>query len=120
MTNPELVESLFKAWRGAGASVPGLQSPSDVPATVLEALAIQLKVLGKLSEAGERIGGWKIGFTSGTNRGLTDFKPFGYILESRIFTSGVRLTHATLRKCQIEPEMCVVMGASRVSTAHPT
>ena len=78
-----------------------------------EALALQLRVLGRFEGAGERLGGWKVGLTSGNARDRMgkDFRPFGYVLRSRIFRSGATLPLAQITNCAIEPELCLVIGS---------
>ena len=82
-----IIENLYEARRN------GTQ-PSridQIPSQLDEVLALQLRVLNRFETAGERLGGWKVGLTSGKarNRMGKDFRPFGYVLHSRIFRSGV-------------------------------
>ncbi|MGC1237689.1 MAG: hypothetical protein WA860_02755 [Acidimicrobiales bacterium] len=76
-------------------------------------LRIQLETLHLWEAAGETLGGWKVGMTSGKNRDKMGkgFRPFGYVLSSRILTSGSSLARNRIQTCQVEPELCLVVGA---------
>lgn len=78
-----------------------------------EALEIQLGVLGRFETVGEQLGGWKVGLTSGNARDRMgkDFRPFGYVLQSRIFPSGFSTPIATIMNCAVEPELCLIIGS---------
>jgi 2-keto-4-pentenoate hydratase len=78
-----------------------------------EALALQLRVLDRFTRAGERLGGWKVGLTSGSARDRMgkDFRPFGYVLQSRIFPTGSAVPVAHIMNCAIEPELCLIIGS---------
>src|SRR5262249_26351490 len=78
-----------------------------------EALAMQLRVLGRFEAEGERLGGWKVGLTSGNARDRMgkDFRPFGYVLQSRIFQSGATVPIAKIMNCALEPELCLIIGS---------
>src|SRR5262245_27465325 len=91
-------------------------SPSrldQVQLSVEDALAIQLGVLGRFVTAGEKRGGWKVGLTSGQARDRMgkDFRPFGYVLRSRIFQSGAAVPRTKVLNCSVEPELCLVIGS---------
>jgi 2-keto-4-pentenoate hydratase len=92
---------------GRGAIDAGL----DIARTA--ALDLQLAVLDRFVEDGDALAGWKVSFTSGRARDRMGpgFRPFGYILRSRVFASGatVRLTGAYA--FALEPELCLVLGA---------
>lgn len=85
---------------------------SRVGLSLEDGLKIQLAVLRRFEESGELLGGWKVGLTSGSNRDRMgkDFRPFGYVLKSRVVRSGVEISRANILNCQIEPEICLVMG----------
>ena len=75
-------------------------------------LSRQLETLeGKLA-AGEALGGWKVGLTSGQARDSmgAGFRPFGYVLESRIFASGARIDHGAFSSVGVENECCFTIG----------
>jgi 2-keto-4-pentenoate hydratase len=114
MSDEALVEALFQA-RRKGLAGPELADPELIPAErdLREALDLQLAVLERLLASGERLGGWKVGHTSGSRRGMMgrEFRPFGYILDGRIMRSGDTLRHDRITSCFIEPELCVVLGA---------
>lgn len=72
----------------------------------------QLETLeGKLA-AGEALGGWKVGLTSGQARDSmgVGFRPFGYILQSRIFPSGARIDLDAFERVGVENECCFTIG----------
>ena len=75
-------------------------------------LSRQLETLeGKLA-AGETLGGWKVGLTSGQARNSmgAGFRPFGYVLDSRIFASGARIDHGAFSSVGVENECCFMIG----------
>lgn len=109
MYDEQLVEGLLAA-RLAGIADP------EVSAAVYdldEALGLQLTVLNRLFAAGERLAGWKVGLTSGPRRDVMgrNFRPFGYLLESRLLHSGDALGHHQITSGYLEPELCLVLGA---------
>jgi 2-keto-4-pentenoate hydratase len=114
MSDEALVEALFQA-RRKGLATPELADPELIPAEpdLRKGLDLQLAVLERLLASGERLGGWKVGHTSGSRRGMMgrEFRPFGYILDGRIMRSGDTLRHDRITSCFIEPELCVVLGA---------
>ena len=72
----------------------------------------QLETLeGKLA-AGEALGGWKVGLTSGQARDSmgSGFRPFGYILQSRVFASGARIGLNAFERVGVENECCFTIG----------
>ncbi|PWU43661.1 hypothetical protein DLE60_24240 [Micromonospora globispora] len=106
-------ESLVKTFVAArlGAVVePGMSAAQH---DIHEALGLQLAVLDRLVDGGERLAGWKVGLTSGARRDVMGkgFRPFGYLLESRTLASGDVLGHDRIRSCYLEPELCLVLGA---------
>ncbi|GAA2095094.1 2-keto-4-pentenoate hydratase [Actinomadura alba] len=109
MSDETLVEALFQARRKGFADPEPTAAEHDLG----KALGLQLAVLDRLVASGERLGGWKVGHTAGPRRGLLgrDFRPFGYILDSRIVGSGATLRHGQITSCFVEPELCVVLGA---------
>lgn len=114
MSDEALVEALFQA-RRKGLAGPELADPELIATErdLGKGLSLQLAVLERLVTSGERLGGWKVGHTSGSRRGLMgrDFRPFGYILDGRIMQSGDALGHDRITSCFIEPELCLVLGA---------
>lgn len=75
-------------------------------------LAVQLAVLSRWTDAGESLGGWKVGLTSRGGRDSmgADFRPFGYVLAGRILASGDRVALADIGTCSIEPELGLTMA----------
>jgi len=73
---------------------------------------LQLQLLQRWLDTGERIGGWKIGMTSGASRNAMGegVRPFGFILESRIKTAADKLSVAKLHRGQVENELCFLFG----------
>ena len=104
-----IIDALYVARRD-GSPPSGLD---QVQLGLEEALAVQLRVLGRFEGEGERLGGWKVGLTSGNARDRMgkDFRPFGYVLRSRIFRPGATLPLTQITNCAIEPELCLVIGS---------
>ncbi|MEZ5409277.1 MAG: hypothetical protein R2761_14715 [Acidimicrobiales bacterium] len=97
--------------------------PADLVGTLdYEAgLQVQLGLLQRKLDAGERLGGWKVGLTSPRARAMIGFdeRPFGHILASRILESGAEVNAALLTKGGVEPEMVFTFGDT-VTAAEPT
>lgn len=107
----ETIEAVRAAFQARRAGI-GLEPLVDVEAG--EALALQLEVARCFAEEdGDAIGGWKVGMTSGPARDAMGegFRPFGYVLGSRIFRSGAEVPFRLQVSGAIEPEICLVMGA---------
>jgi 2-keto-4-pentenoate hydratase len=104
-----VVDALYAA-RKNGVQPSGLD---QIQLGLEDALTIQLGVLGRFEAAGEPRGGWKVGLTSGNARDRMgkDFRPFGYVLRSRILSSGSTAPAAKIFNCSVEPEICLVIGA---------
>src|SRR5262244_1622050 len=104
-----VIDALYVARRD-GSPPSGLDRVQLGPE---EALALQLRVLGRFEGEGERLGGWKVGLTSGNARDRMgkDFRPFGYVLRSRIFRSGATVPIAKIMNCAVEPELCLIIGS---------
>ena len=81
-------------------------------AELRDGLRLQLAVLRRWRGADEEVGGWKIGWTSRSarDRGGPGFRPFGFVLTSRIFASGASLEGSLLTSGWLEPEICLIMG----------
>jgi 2-keto-4-pentenoate hydratase len=104
-----IVDALYVARRSSS-------QPSGLDQVQLgfdEALEVQLRVLDRFKAEGERLGGWKVGLTSGNARDRMgkDFRPFGYVLQSRIFQSGATVPVAKIMNCALEPELCLIIGS---------
>jgi 2-keto-4-pentenoate hydratase len=89
---------------------PALRRYAD--ATPDDGLALQAKVIDQWRSRGEDIGGWKVGWTSRAMRdsGGKDFRPFGYILASRVFPTGTAVPRAAIYNGQVEAEICLTAG----------
>ena len=109
-TQEALIDTLYHARRKG--TRPDHVDPA--PADLDEALAVQLRVLRRFEATGERLGGWKVGLTSGKARDRMgkDVRPFGYVLQSRVFESGAPLPVASIMNCHIEPELCLIVGSA--------
>ena len=109
-TQEALIDNLYHARRNG--TRPAYIDP--IPSDLDEALAVQLRVLRRFEVAGERLGGWKVGLTSGKARDRMgkDVRPFGYVLRSRVFSSGATLPVASIMRCHIEPELCLIVGSA--------
>ena len=108
-----LVDDLYHARRNG--TRPARMDPIPSALSNLdEALDIQLCVLRRFETAGEHLGGWKVGLTSGKARDRMgkDVRPFGYVLRSRIFQSGTTLPVSSIMQCHIEPELCLIVGST--------
>jgi 2-keto-4-pentenoate hydratase len=106
----DTTEAVRAAYRARRAGT-GLDPLVDVEAD--EALALQLEVARCfVEEDGDEIGGWKVGMTSGPARDAMGegFRPFGYVLGSRIFRSGAEVPFQLQVSGAIEPEICLVLG----------
>ena len=80
--------------------------------TLAQGFAVQLAVLERRMQAGERHAGWKVGLTSAAMRlqqGVVE-PCFGYLLQSGEIPSGATLPYAGLINPGIENELCITMG----------
>ena len=104
-----VVDALYKA-RSTGSQPSGVD---HVKFELDEALQIQLRVSDCFAANNEKIGGWKVGLTSGGARDRMgkDFRPFGYVLQSRILQSGATASWMKILKCSVEPELCLILGS---------
>lgn len=105
----DLVAALYEG-RKNGAAPVGVDR---VRLELQEALAVQLDVLARFQAAGESLGGWKVGLTSGAARDRMgkEFRPFGYVLKSRILHAGAKVSRQPIMKCSVEPELCLIVGS---------
>lgn len=112
-----LVEALYSARRLAKQFELSLAS-RDLEAS----LDLQLRVADRFEAAGDAVGGWKVGMTSGRSRDRlgTGFRPHGYVLSSRIFRSGATLDLDRFLNCNIEPELALVLGRTVREEASPS
>jgi len=109
MENQSAIIDALYTGRKNSASPVGLD---NIQISLEEALELQLGVSNRFQAAGEKIGGWKVGLTSGQARDRMgkDFRPFGYVLQSRILQSGSRAPYAKIFNCSVEPELCLIVG----------
>ena len=77
-----------------------------------EGLRRQLDILQAKIAAGEALAGWKVGLTSGTSRDAmgAGFRPFGHLLQSRVFESGATLSLDAFDAVNVENEVCFTIG----------
>ncbi|MCZ6888357.1 MAG: hypothetical protein O7H39_07665 [Gammaproteobacteria bacterium] len=84
-----------------------------MPDALMEGLGRQLENLAAREAAGETLAGWKVGLTSGRARNSMGdgFRPFGYILASRVFESPASVRLDGMGPAGLENEMCFTIGA---------
>src|SRR5215218_303355 len=77
------------------------------------ALAVQVRLLRRRLDEGERLAGWKVGLTSERARRAVgaDARPFGFLLASHVFASDSDVPVARIRRPSIEPEFLFTTGA---------
>lgn len=108
MVIEEVINLLWQATQQGAPPSAALQKTL----TLADAYRVQLGILARRQEAGEKLAGWKIGLSADTAR-----KMFGlsspisaYLLASRHFSSGHTFSHAAIRKPIIESELCFTIG----------
>jgi 2-keto-4-pentenoate hydratase len=86
--------------------------------TLDDALAAQLGVLELWQAGGEKLGGWKVGLTSGPNRDLLGpgVRPFGFVRATRVLRTGARTALPANGACRLEPELCLTLGTDLAGT----
>lgn len=106
-TNTTL-DRLVRGWRGGRLDSDGLEGALSLD----EGLAMQLQLLERLESDGEQLGGWKVGLTSGTalDRMGPGFRPFGFLLRSRILESGGQVALGPAGPDFAEGEVCFRVG----------
>ena len=72
----------------------------------------QLQRLATLETAGQAVGGWKLGQTSGESRDAfgPGVRPFGFILRERILDDGATLSWSEVGNGGIENEVCFAIA----------
>ena len=106
MDDSSLIDKLYAARKdGRALGIPG--DGFDLQ----KALELQLAVADRFVAAGDKVGGWKIGLTSGSSRNLMGegVRPFGYVLGSRILRPDDEIPSEKVFRCAIEPELCLIM-----------
>jgi len=88
---------------------------------LIEAHRQQLEHLAELEAAGETVGGWKLGQTSGESRDAfgAGIRAFGYILTSRIFPSDTPFDWSAIGNGGIENEVCFVIARDITAPVTP-
>jgi len=104
----DLVAALYDSRRRSQ-----LFAGDDVTLGLDEGLGIQLEVADRFETAGDPVGGWKVGMTSGRShdRMGEGFRPHGYVLGSHLLESGAQLRRDDLVNPALEPELCLILGA---------
>jgi 2-keto-4-pentenoate hydratase len=91
------------------------------PLDIAAGQQLQLEMLSRWQHAGEQLGGFKIGLTSGQARNSMGdgIRPFGFILQSRILQSGDAIEHSLIGKMGVENELvfniCADIKADKVT-----
>lgn len=104
----DLAERYWRAVQGGDHAPEDLVGRLELDA----ALEAQLRILRSRLEAGDRLGGFKVGLTSPRARAAigADVRPFGYILAHRILSSGSTVDPTSIRRGSVEPELCFTIG----------
>lgn len=112
-----LADQLYEGARRGAVDAALIAPSSDLDV----ALRVQLAVLDRWRAAGERLGGWKSGLTSRAARDMLGkgFRPFGFMLDSRILPSGAHLKRSAIGRCKVEAELCVIMKAPLRGAVDP-
>jgi 2-keto-4-pentenoate hydratase len=102
-------QALDVVWAGATS---GAFDPAGHEVDLTEGQALQLQLLGRWRDQAEWVGGWKLGMTSGQSRDAfgVGFRPFGFILNSRIMQSGGQISITRIGRGGIENELCFLIG----------
>ena len=79
-----------------------------------DAYAVQLGMLARRLEQGERHAGWKVGLTAEAVRRIfgADAPVFGYLLQSGYYEAGHQFPFDGMTVPCIESELCITMGAA--------
>ena len=79
-----------------------------------DAYTVQLGMLARRLEQGERQAGWKVGLTAEAVRKIfgADTPVFGYLLQSGLYGPGHQFPFDQMTVACIESELCITMGAS--------
>jgi 2-keto-4-pentenoate hydratase len=103
-----LLEELIAARAGNGLLVP---PSARQPLGTAEAYAIQDRLRGALLARGERVVGWKTGFTSAATQSMFDTSEpvSGFLLASGVFPSGALVPTARFTSLAVEAEVAFVM-----------
>lgn len=95
--------AIYEGFSSGRVDVSKIPEQLDVDA----GLQVQLSVLDLRLEAGESLGGWKVGLTSGAARDKMGkgVRPFGHILQRQMFVSGDSIPLDRVPRAIIEPEL---------------
>ena len=90
-------------------------TPSDTlqkTLTMDEAYQVQLAILARRQQAGEKLAGWKIGLSAESARKAFSLSApiSAYLLTNRHFSNGHNFSHAAIGKPIIESELCFTIG----------
>jgi len=90
-------------------------TPSDAlqkTLTMADAYKVQLGILARRQQVGEKLGGWKIGLSAESARKAFNLSApiSAYLLASRHFSSGQNFSYAAIGKPIIESELCFTIG----------
>jgi 2-keto-4-pentenoate hydratase len=88
-------------------------SPLEGRLSIDEGEQVQLSVLSRWEERGRSRAGWKVGLTSGEVRDSfgPGVRPFGFLLNDRVFASGATIDLRKLSRPGLETELCFRIGA---------
>ena len=108
MANASTLDRLLAGWQGGSLNSDGLEGALSLD----DGLALQLQLLERLEAEGDELGGWKVGLTSGSalDRMGPGFRPFGFLLKSRILQSGERVALGPGGPDFAEGEVCFRVG----------
>jgi 2-keto-4-pentenoate hydratase len=83
-------------------------------ADMRDGFELQLAVLEHWKKRGDTVGGYKAGMTSLDARDSlgVGFRPFGYILASRMIQSGAVIERSRIFGGSLEQEICLILGRS--------
>jgi len=90
-------------------------TPSDTlqkTLTLADAYKVQLAILSRRQQAGEKLAGWKIGLSAESARKAFNLSApiSAYLLASRHFSSGQNFSYSAIGKPIIESELCFAIG----------
>lgn len=116
---PTLLDTLWQLQQQPDSDAGSLFDQNEIDAD--EGQAVQFQLLDRWLNEGEELGGWKIGMTSGESRDAlgVGIRPSGFVLKSRIFSSGASIPRASLFTGGIENELCFIVGTALGKGATP-
>ena len=109
LTDQQMSDLVDRLWAAAltGEPLAATSGTTEESLSVADGQALQLELLSRWLARGERVGGYKIGLTSGQSRDAfgPGIRPFGCILQSRILPSGATFNIAGKGVCGLENEL---------------